>query len=112
MRVAPHAIQRCEADAEIHFTPIAIARNVSVGTGIAPAGLSWLAWRSGVLQFSAGASGRIEKATGDPSAIADGEGFDRARNETRQGTWRVARGNPRAATGGRIENAAPGQGLG
>jgi putative nucleotidyltransferase with HDIG domain len=50
-----------------------LARDVSAGTGIAPAGLPRLARRSGALRFFNSAGGGIEKETGDPSAAAHGE---------------------------------------
>ena len=64
VRAASHAVQGREADAQGDAAAAVVARDVSAGTGIAPAGLPRLARRFGKLQFSGRAGGGIETSAG------------------------------------------------
>src|ERR1700728_3383408 len=97
MRSSSHAAQGREADAKGDVAPVAVARDVSTGTGIAQTGLPRFARRFGALRFFNPTGGRIEKETGDPSAAAHGKRFDCARNKTWPGDGRIASGNSREA---------------
>ncbi len=70
VRAAAHAIQGRETDAQGDAPAAVVAQDVSPGTGIAPAGLSWFARRPGPLRIFGRAGGGTGGTAGDPTTAA------------------------------------------